>query len=189
MAMRVRPFAAALAVAALLLAIPIRGGAESVLTPGVAAGGVPLDASVDGVRAILGAPSEEMEDPTNAGIVIQRWETRCLGARYTTVGTLVALDVWTDLGEQCGGAVYVAEGIGGRRIAFGSTRAGVKAAFGYLPSRVLRALAFTILVYDDQGIAFYLRDDGLRRGLVDAITVFRRGGSRSVWAPASWGDQ
>jgi hypothetical protein len=177
---------AALALAAVVIAGAMPANAENVLTPGVAAGGVPLDATVDDVRAILGAPSGELQDPTNHGIVIQRWEPRCLGARYTAAGMLLALDVWSDLGEQCGGAVYVAEGAAGRRIVLGSTRADVKAAFGYVPGRILHALVFTVFVYDDQGIAFYVRDDGLRRGLVDAITVFRRGGSRSVWMPAAW---
>jgi hypothetical protein len=183
----VRACAVALAVAAAIGAMPLWGGAESVLTPGVAAGGVPLDASVDGVRTILGAPSNELRDPTNRGIIIQRWEARCLGARYTAAGMLVALDVWSDLGDQCGGTAYTADGAGGRRVTFGSMRAAVKAAFGYAPSRVLRALSFTIIVYDDQGIAFYVRGDGPRQGLVDAITVFRRGGSRSVWTPDAWG--
>jgi hypothetical protein len=178
---------AACAIAAALIAIPIRGGAESVLTPGVAAGGVPLESVVDGVRAILGEPSGELKDPTNPQIVIQRWESRCLGARFTAAGNLLALDVWKDLGDKCAGAAYVAEGAGGRRVAFGSMRADMKAAFGYDPSRVLRALTFSIYVYDDQGIAFYVRDDGMRRGLVDAMTVFRRGGSRHIWTPESWG--
>ena len=78
------------------------------------------------------------------------------------------------------------DGSGGRRITFASTRSDVKAAFGYAPGRVLHGITFTIFVYDDQGVAFYLRDDGLRRGLVDAMTVFPRGASRSVWAPDSW---
>ena len=76
---------------------------------------------------------------------------------------------------------------GGRHVTFGSTRDDVKAAFGYDPGRVLRALNFWIYVYDDQGIAFYVRTEGTRRGLVDAITVFRRGRSRQVWTPESWG--
>jgi hypothetical protein len=181
----VRAVAAVLAAA--LVAIPIRGGAEGVLTPGVAAGGVPLESVVDSVRAILGAPSSELKDPTNPHIIIQRWESRCLGARYTATGNLVALDVWTDLGDKCAGAAYLADGARGQRITFGSMRADVKAAFGYEPSRVLRALTFSIFVYDDQGIAFYVRDDGMRRGLVDAMTVFRRGESRRVWRPESWG--
>ncbi|MHB8733132.1 MAG: hypothetical protein ACYDAB_15265, partial [bacterium] len=83
-------------------------------------------------------------------------------------------------------AAYTADGAGGRRITFASTRADVKAAFGYAPSRVLHAFTFTIFVYDDQGVAFYVRDEGLRRGLVDAMTVFPRGASRAVWKPASW---
>ncbi|HLW48672.1 MAG TPA: hypothetical protein VKW09_13010 [bacterium] len=173
-------------VTAALVAIAIPGRAGDVLTPGVAAGGVPLQATVTDVRTILGAPSGELQDPTNPRIIIQRWEAQCLGARYSPAGDLVALDVWADLGEQCAVAAYAADGVGGRRITFTSTRADVKAAFGYAPDRVLRALTFTIFVYDDQGIAFYLRDDGLRRGLVDAMTVFRRGASRSVWAPDAW---
>lgn len=164
-----------------------RGEAEGALTPGIAVGGVPLDATVDKVVAILGRPSGELQDPTNVRIIIQRWEPRCLGARYTRAGDLLALDVWADLGEQCGPAgAYGADGVGGRRITFASTRADVKAAFGYAPGRVLRGLAFTIYVYDDQGVAFYVRDDGLRRDLVDAMTVFPRGASRTVWLPDAW---
>ena len=174
-------FAAALAVA------PVRSGAAGVLTPGAAAGGVPFDTTVDKVVAILGRPSVELQDPTNPAIIIQRWEPQCLGARYTPAGDLLALDVWVDLGGQCrAAAAYAVDGAGGRRITFASTRADVKAAFGYAPGRVLRATTFTIFVYDDQGVAFYVRDDGPRRGLVDAMTVFPRGASRSVWTPASW---
>jgi hypothetical protein len=186
-ASRTAACAAVLAAAASVAAVPVHGTEEIVLTPGVAARGVRLEATVDDVRGILGAPSGELRDPTNSHIIIQRWESLCLGARYTETGNLVALDVWTDLGEQCGGAGYAVDGAGGRRITFASTRADVKAAFGYAPSRVLAAQTFTIFVYDDQGIAFYLRDEGPRRGLVDAMTVFRRGDSPSVWAPASWG--
>ena len=185
--MRAAVYACALAIAATGIPVPAHGGAESVLTPGVAAGGVRLEGTVDDVRTILGAPSNELQDPTNSHIVIQRWESRCLGARYTEAGSVLALDVWTDLGEQCGGAAYAVDGTAGRRITFASTRVDVKAAFGFSPSRVLATPAFTILVYDDQGIAFYLRDEGPRRGLVDSMTVFRRGGSQAVWGPASWG--
>jgi hypothetical protein len=174
-------------VAASLGGAAARGDAEGALTPGVAAGGVPLDATVDKVVAILGRPSMELQDPTNPRIIIQRWEPQCLGARYTPAGDLLAIDVWADLGEQCGTAgAYAVDGTGGRRITFASTRTDVKAAFGYAPSRLLRGFTFTIFVYDDQGVAFYVRDDGLRRGLVDAMTVFPRGASRSVWKPASW---
>ncbi len=183
--------AAAIAVlvcaAGLLAAVPARGDAGGVLTPGAAAGGVPLEATVDKVTAILGRPSAEFQDPTNPRVIIQRWEAQCLGARYKPSGELLALDVWADLGEQCGAAgAYAVDGAAGRRITFESTRADVKAAFGFTPSRVLRGLTFTIFVYDDQGVAFYVRDDGLRRGLVDAMTVFPRGTSRAVWTPASW---
>jgi len=179
-----RPLLAAVAV--LLFAAAAFG--DSAVTPGVAAGGVPLDTTVDKVMAILGRPGKEAEDPSNSGIILQRWETRCLGARYTRAGRLLALDVWTDLGEQCGGVPpYSAEGAAGRRVTFASTRGDVKAAFGYAPDRALRGFTFTILVYDAQGIAFYVRDQGLRTGLVDAITIFPRGTSRSVWAPDAWG--
>ena len=178
---------AALFLAAVLAGVAPRGEAEGALTPGVAVGGVPLEATVNTVVTILGRPSGEFRDPSNPRIIIQRWEPRCLGARYTPAGALLALDVWADLGEQCGDAgAYAADGTGGRRITFASTRADVKAAFGYTPGRVLHGITFTIFVYDDQGAAFYVRDDGLRRGLVDAMTVFPRGASRSVWAPDSW---
>jgi hypothetical protein len=180
----VRGAVAAIVVA--VAAVPVRGSGENALTPGVGAGGVQLEATVDDVRTILGAPSGELHDPSNLHVIIQRWESRCLGARYTEAGNLLALDVWTDLGEKCGGAAYAVDGATGRRITFASTRAEVKAAFGYAPNRILSAPAFTIFVYDDQGIAFYLRGDGPRRGLVDAMTVFRRGGSQTVWAPPSW---
>jgi hypothetical protein len=178
-----RPLLAAAAVAALATAA---FGAETV-TPGVAAGGVPLTTTVDKVMAILGRPTNEAEDPSNSDVILQRWEARCLGARYTRAGRLLALDVWTDLGGQCGGAPYNVEGASGRRVTFASRRADVKAAFGYAPERVLKGFTFTILVYDGQGVAFYMRDQGIREGLVDAITIFPRGTSRSVWAPDSWG--
>lgn len=187
-----RPRLVAGGTAALLAALALgasaaRTEAGGALTPGVAAGGVPIDSTVDKVVAILGRPSGEFQDPSNPRVIIQRWEPQCLGARYTPVGRLLALDVWADLGEQCGAAgAYTAEGAGGRRITFASTRADVKAAFGYAPGRILHGITFTIFVYDDQGVAFYVRDDGLRRGLVDAMTVFPRGASRSVWAPDSW---
>ena len=175
------------AVIAVLGAWVPRTAAEGALTPGVAAGGVPLVATVDKVVAILGRPSAEFQDPSNPRIIIQRWEARCLGARYTPAGAVLALDVWADLGEQCGTAGdYAVDGAGARRITFTSTRAEVKAAFGYTPNRVLRGFTFTIFVYDGEGVAFYVRDDGFRQGLVDTITVFPRGASRSVWAPESW---
>jgi hypothetical protein len=178
---------AAFLLAALLATAVGPSEAGGALTPGAAAGGVPLESTVDKVVGILGRPSGELQDPTNPRIIIQRWEAQCLGARYTPAGELLALDVWADLGEQCGDAgAYAVEGVGTRRITFTSTRADVKAAFGYAPSRVLRGISFTIFVYDDQGVAFYLRDDGLRRGLVDAMTIFSRGASRSVWKPGSW---
>lgn len=185
---RVRTGGTAMLLVAAALAVTAGWGeADSALTPGVAAGGVPLDSTVDKVVGILGRPSGELQDPTNPRIIIQRWEAQCLGARYTPAGELLALDVWADLGEQCGAAgAYAVEGVGTRRITFTSTRADVKAAFGYAPSRVLRGISFTIFIYDDQGVAFYVRDDGLRRGLVDAMTIFPRGASRSVWKPASW---
>ena len=184
---RAAVIAALVCAAGLLAAVPARGDAAGALTPGTAAGGVPLEAMVDKVVAILGRPSAEFQDPTNPRVIIQRWERQCLGARYKPSGELLALDVWADLGEQCGAAgAYVVDGAGGRRVTFESTRADVKAAFGFAPARVLKGFTFTIFVYDDQGVAFYVRDDGLRRGLVDAMTVFPRGTSRAVWAPASW---
>jgi hypothetical protein len=183
--------AAALAAALLIVwgaAGAPRGDAAPAVTPGVAAGGVPLNLDVYKVLGLLGRPSVELQDPTNPHIYIQRWEERCLGARYTPEGTLLALDVWADLGEQCGAAgAYGADGADGRRITFESRRADVKAAFGDRPGRVLRGPAFTVFVYDDQGIAFYVRDEGLRAGLVDAMTVFPRGTSRAIWRPVSWG--
>ena len=184
---RKRAAAIAALVCACLLAAPTPGGAEGALTPGAAAGGVPLDTTVDKVTTILGRPSAEFQDPTNPRVIIQRWEPQCLGARYKPSGELLALDVWADLGEQCGAAgAYAVDGAAGRRITFESTRADVKAAFGFTPSRVLKGFTFTIFVYDDQGVAFYVRDDGLRRGLVDAMTIFPRGTSHAIWAPASW---
>jgi len=177
-----------MAICALSLpAAPVRAG--SVLTPGLAAGGVPLGTTVWKVLALLGQPTSELQDPTNPLVYLQRWEPLCLGARYTPEGDLLALDVWADVGEQCDGATaaYTVEGAGGRRVTFGSTRQVVKAAFGYAPDRVLRADTFTLLVYDGAGVAFYLRETGTRAGGVDAITIFPRGASRIVWAPASWG--
>jgi hypothetical protein len=179
-----RPLLAATAVAALATAA---FGVDTVVTPGVAVGGVPLGTTVDKVMAILGRPADEAEDPSNSDVIIQRWEALCLGGRYTHAGRLLALDVWTDLAGQCGGAPYNVEGASGRRVTFASTRADVKAAFGDAPERVLKGATFTILVYDGQGVAFYMRDQGIRAGLVDAITIFPRGTSRSVWAPDSWG--
>ncbi len=180
------------AAAAALLALaagPACGGAA--VTPGVAAAGVPLSATVRTVEGLLGAPSSELQDPTNPSIIIERWEALCLGARYTPAGRLLALDVWVDVAGQCPGAepAYGVEGAGGKTVTFRSTRADVKQAFGYRPDRVLRADRFTVLVYDDEGVAFYVREVGERRGLVDTITVFRRHASRTVWAPRSWGGQ
>jgi hypothetical protein len=166
-------------------------GAGATVTPGLAAGGVPLSADVHTVEALLGAPSGELVDPTNPAIIIERWETLCLGARYTRQGSLLALDVWVDLAGNCPAEdpTYGVEAAGGRIIAFGSTRSDVKQAFGYRPDRVLRAGSFTVLVYDPAGVAFYVREGGGRSGLVDAITVFPRGASRRVWAPRAWGGQ
>lgn len=184
---RAAAIAAVVCAAVLLAAGPAPGDAAGALTPGAAAGGVPLEATVDKVMAILGRPSGELRDPTNPRVIIQRWEAQCLGARYKPSGELLALDVWADLGDQCGTAgAYAVDGASGRHITFESTRADVKAAFGFTPSRLLKGLSFTIFVYDDQGVAFYMRDDGLRRGLVDAMTVFPRGTSRAVWTPGSW---
>ena len=184
---RAGAIAALVCTAGLLVAAPVWGDAGGALTPGAAAGGVPLEATVDKVTAILGRPSGELRDPTNPRVIIQRWEARCLGARYKPSGELLALDVWADLGDQCGAAgAYTVDGSAGPRITFESKRVDVKAAFGFTPSRVLKGLTFTIFVYDEQGVAFYVRDDGLRAGLVDAMTVFPRGTSRAIWAPASW---
>jgi hypothetical protein len=162
-----------------------------VVTPGIAIAGVPLSADVRTVEALLGAPSEEGTDPTNPAIIIQRWEALCLGARYTRQGDLLALDVWVDAADVCAAAqpTYGAAAMDGMTITFRSTGVDVRRAFGDRPSRVLRANQFTVLVYDDAGVAFYIRTIGDRRGLVDAITVFPRGTSRAVWAPAAWGGQ
>jgi hypothetical protein len=184
--------AGALAVAAgtfLFLPSPTPADAGGGITPGLAAGGVPLSADVAVVDRILGRPTDELRDPTNPFIFIQRWEPLCLGARYTPKGELLALDVWFDLGAACGsvGGQYAVNGSGSAPVSFRSTRADVKQAFGYRPERVLRDPHFTILVYEAAGVAFYIREEGQRDGLVDAITVFPRESSTSVWAPGSWG--
>ncbi len=158
------------------------------LTPGVAAGGIPLAADVYKVLAMLGTPSVQFQDPTNPRIYIQRWEARCLGARYTPDGALLALDVWADLGESCPdvGATYGVAGAAGAVITFRSTRPDVKRAFGYVPDRVLRTGRFSLFVYDDAGVAFYVRETGERRDLVDAMTMFPRHASRTIWTPQAW---
>jgi hypothetical protein len=182
--------AAAAAAAAVVLgaATPPRLEAAGGITPGVAAGGVPLSADVQTVMRLLGRPSDELRDPTNRSIYIQRWEPLCLGARYTPQGELLALDVWADLGDVCQHAeAYGVAGEGGAEITFASGREDVKRAFGFRPERVLRARRFTIFVYDAEGVAFYIREDGERRGRVDAITVFPKEGSENVWAPSAWG--
>ena len=183
--------AALVAVTASLVFLPgpIPADAGGGITPGLAAGGVPLSADVAVVDRILGRPTDELRDPTNRFIFIQRWEPLCLGARYTPKGELLALDVWFDLGVVCGGvgAQYTVDGSGAASISFRSTRENVKRVFGYRPERVLRDPHFTILVYEATGVAFYIREGGERNGLVDAITVFPKESSTSVWAPGSWG--
>jgi hypothetical protein len=183
--------AALLAVAAsILFAVrPVRTNASGGVTPGLAAGGVPLTADVAVVGRILGRPTDELRDPTNRFIYIQRWEPLCLGARYTSKGELLALDVWFDLGAVCGGVgdQYMVDGSGTAIVSFRSARADVKRVFGYRPERVLHGPHFTVLVYESAGVAFYIREGGERNGLVDAITVFPKESSTSVWAPASWG--
>jgi len=167
---------------------PVPATAGGGITPGLAAGGVPLSADVAVVDRILGRPTDELRDPTNRFIFIQRWEPLCLGARYTPRGELLALDVWFDLGAVCGGVgdQYAVAG-GAAPVSFRSTRENVKRAFGYRPERVLHDPHFTILVYEAAGVAFYIREGGARSGLVDAITVFPKESSTSVWAPGSWG--
>jgi hypothetical protein len=169
------------------------GGAQAgaAITPGLAAGGVPLSATVGKVVALLGLPSDELQDPTNPRIYIQRWEDLCLGARYTPEGDLLALDVWVDAADRCPASksTYGVEAAGGHTIDFGSTRSDVKRAFGYRPDRVLHGGRFSVLVYEGAGVAFYIREAGERNGLVDSITVFPRHSSPSVWAPPSWGGQ
>lgn len=164
-------------------------GAGDVVTPGVAAGGVPLGTDVVHVLRVLGPPSDELQDPTNPRIYIQRWEERCLGARYTPEGRVLALDAWADLGGACPEAHYTVEGTRGRTVSFASARSDVLAAFGTFPDRVLRAPRFVVLVYDKVGVAFYIRLGGVRDGRVDAFTVFPLHTSRDVWAPSSWGGQ
>lgn len=184
------PFAVATLTAAILLAVwPVRTNAGGGITPGLAAGGVPLTADVAAVGRILGRPTDELRDPTNRFIFIQRWELLCLGARYTPRGELLALDVWFDLGAVCGGVAdhYMVDGRGAAPVSFRSARGDVKRAFGYRPERVLHGPRFTILVYESAGVAFYIREGGRRDGLVDSITVFPKESSTSVWAPASWG--
>ncbi len=168
---------------------PVPANAGGGITPGLAAGGVPLSAGVAAVDRILGRPTDELRDPTNRFIFIRRWEPLCLGARYTPKGELLALDVWFDLGAVCSGVGdhYAVDASGSAPVSFRSTRADVKQAFGYQPERVLRDPHFTILVYETAGVAFYIREGGARNGLVDTITVFPKESSTSVWAPASWG--
>lgn len=180
----------ALALAGTLLATAGTWAGGS-LTPGLAAGGVPLTATVSKVEELLGQPSGLLQDPTNPRIYIERWEALCLGARYTPEGNLLALDIWADLGDYCSsvGRTYAVAGTGGQAVNFQSTRADVKLAFGFRPDRVLRAGRFSVLVYDDAGVAFYIREDGERRGRVDTITIFLRHTSQVVWAPRSWAGQ
>jgi len=181
---------ASTAIAGLLFFVAAGGAsAGENITPGLAAGGVPLTADVATVGRLLGEPTDEFLDPTNPRIHIQRWEALCLGARYGPQGGLIALDVWVDPGDSCRSASseYGVRGRGGERIDFTSRREDVKRAFGYRPDRVLRGSRFTILVYDAQGIAFYIRSTGERSELVDTITVFPRQTSGSVWTPGAWG--
>lgn len=185
-------------VAAVLLTMLGGGRAEAGggLTPGLAAGGVPLSADVQTVQRILGRPTDELQDPTNRFIFIQRWEPLCLGARYTPRGELLALDVWFDVGRVCPevDAHYSVPGRGAEAIGFWSSRQDVKRVFGDRPARVLHAVRFTVLVYDADGVAFYIRQGRERDQFgrdrdehVDVITVFPPNTSTSVWAPASWG--
>ncbi len=173
-----------------------RAGANGGITPGLAAGGVPLSADVEVVGRILGRPTDELRDPTNRLIFIQRWETLCLGARYTPKGELLALDAWFDVARVCPEADSQSRvlGRGGETIGFGSSRGDVKRAFGYRPERVLRAARFTVLVYDAEGVAFYIREGRDRDQFgrdrdehVDVITVFPPNTSTSVWMPSAWG--
>lgn len=184
-----RSAGAVLAIAAAMLvgAAVDRTHAGGGMTPGLAAGGVPLSANVETVRRILGEPSDELKDPSNAQIFIQRWENHCLGARYTPLGGLLALDVWFDVGKACPGLGYAVEGRGGEAVGFADKRADVKRVFGYQPDRVLRAPRFTIFVYEGEGIAFYIREGGDRDGRVDVMTVFSPTTSRTVWSLAAWG--
>ncbi len=190
---RATGFAAAALLAAaasvLFAAWPVRTHASGGITPGLAAGGIPLTADAAAVGRILGRPTDELRDPTNRFIYIQRWEPLCLGARYTPKGELLALDVWFDLGAVCRGVgdQYMVDGSGTATVSFRSAREDVKRVFGYRPERVLHDPHFTILVYESLGVAFYIRDGGQRNGLVDTITVFPKESSTSVWAPASWG--
>ena len=179
----------AVAASTLFAVPPVRTNAGGGITPGLAAGGVPLAADVAAVGRILGRPTDELRDPTNRLIYIQRWEPLCLGARYTPKGGLLALDVWFDLGAACGGVgdQYTVDGSGAAPVSFRSGRQDVKRAFGYRPDRVLHDPHFTIFVYESAGVAFYIREGGERNGLVDAITVFPKESSTTVWAPASWG--
>jgi hypothetical protein len=171
------------------LVVPGSAGAGGAITPGLAAGGVPLSAGVEVVARILGAPSTELRDPTNQDVYIERWEQLCLGARYEPGGQLLALDVWFDVADACGdvGAQYSVQGQGGEPIGFRSRQDDVKRAFGYRPERVLRTPSFMVLVYDDVGVAFYIRRGGGRDGLVNTITVFPAHGSTRVWSPGAWG--
>ncbi|HLW59213.1 MAG TPA: hypothetical protein VKV57_04720 [bacterium] len=183
-----RSAATVLAIAAAVLVVAVgRTHAAGGMTPGVAAGGVPITANVETVQRIMGQPADELKDPSNTRIYIQRWEDRCLGARYTPQGNLLALDVWFDVGKACPGSGYTVQGRGGEAVGFADGGADVKRVFGYQPDRVLRASRFTIFVYDAQGIAFYIREGGDRDGHVDVMTVFLPTTSRSVWSPAAWG--
>ncbi len=178
----------AVALSLIIALWPVLASANGGITPGLAAGGVPLSADAAVVSRILGRPTDEMRDPTNRFIFIQRWERLCLGARYTPTGELLALDAWFDVGAVCPGVddQYMVDGQGAP-VSFRSTRGDVKRAFGYRPERVLRDPHFTILVYESAGVAFYIREGGARNGLVDAITVFPRESSTNVWVRASWG--
>ncbi len=165
------------------------------ITPGLAAAGVPLSADAETVQRILGRPTDELQDPTNRFIYIQRWETLCLGARYTPKGELLALDTWFDVARVC--SVVDAQysvGKGRETIGFWSSRQDVKRVFGDRPERVLHAPRFTVLVYDADGVAFYIREGRDRNRVgrdrdehVDVITVFPPFTSPSVWVPAAWG--
>jgi hypothetical protein len=174
---------------AICLGLAAVADAAGGITPGLAAGGVPLTADVETVGRILGRPTDELRDPTNRLIYIQRWEAQCLGARYTQKGELLALDVWFDVGEVCPEARngYAVQGGAGGPITFASGREDVKRAFGYHPERVLHGPRFTILVYDAAGVAFYIREGGGRLGRVDAITVFPKESSTAIWVPVAWG--
>jgi hypothetical protein len=148
---------------------------------------------VEAVRRILGRPTDELRDPTNPFIYIQRWETLCLGARFTPTGELLALDAWFDMAQVCPDVNprYRVLGHGTETIGFSNSRDDVKRVFGYRPERVLHAASFTVLVYDAEGVAFYVREGRTPSGRdrdehVDAITVFPPYTSATVWVPAKW---